>query len=276
MRYTRFSLLAVAGLAALSACTLHDGTGEFNDPYEARNRAVHEFNRGVDQAVVRPVAMGYGQVVPGPVRTGIGNFSDNLSLPGKILNSLLQFRPGDAAENTTRLLVNSTLGIGGIFDPATAMGAPEVDTDFGETLHVWGLPEGAYVELPFFGPSTERDTVGLAVDFVLNPLDSVLSGEEQGIARGTGVLARIGDRYTYSGVIDELLYESAESYAQTRMTYLQRRRYDLNRGRAPEYFDPYEDPYADPYSDPGAPDADPLADPYADPYLDPYEDPYVQ
>ncbi|WP_243697954.1 MlaA family lipoprotein [Rhodovulum bhavnagarense] len=249
MRHSRYSILAVAGMVALAACTPHDGTNEFNDPYEARNRAVHDFNKDVDRGIVRPLASGYGRAVPGPLREGIGNFAGNLSLPGKMANSLLQLRPGDAVENGVRFLVNTTIGIGGLFDPATRMGAPEVETDFGETLHVWGFPEGAYVELPFLGPSTERDTVGLIVDMALDPLGSALGPDERWIGRGTSVGAGLNKRFTYSGTIDEVLYDSADSYAQLRIGYLQKRRHELGRDAMPDYFDPYDDPYATPYAD---------------------------
>lgn len=247
--------MAACVMAALGACTAPDGVSEFNDPYEARNRRVHESNTATDKALVRPVAMAYGTAVPGPVRTGVSNFADNLSLPGAVLNSLLQLRPGDAAQNTTRFFLNSTIGIAGLFDPATAMGAYEVETDFGETLHVWGVREGAYLELPVVGPTTERDFAGKIVDVALNPLRPMASAELRQAAGVSKVFARIGDRHEYSDLVDSLLYESADSYAQTRLIYLQTRRHKLGRGDDPDYFDPYDDPYQDPY-----------ADPYEDPY----------
>lgn len=237
-------LAVLSGLALLTACAPRDVPTGINDPYEARNRSVHEFNIDRDRATLRPVAMAYGHAVPEPVRNGVGNFASNLSLPGAVVNSLLQLRPGDAAQNATRFLINSTIGLAGLFDPASPMGATKVATDFGETLHVWGVGEGAYVELPLIGPSTERDTLGKLVDIALNPLGSVLSSDERTASLAVGVMARVGDRYTYSDIVDSLLYESADSYAQARMTYLQNRRYQLGRGAEPEYYDPYEDPYA--------------------------------
>jgi phospholipid-binding lipoprotein MlaA len=129
-------------LLALSACSAPAPSG-IDDPYEGFNRKVHGFNTAVDKNVLRPLAAGTSKIVPEPVSRGVTHFADNLSLPAAVVNDLLQFNIGDAAHNTMRFLVNTTVGIGGIFDPATAAGAPERPTDFGETLHVWGMAEGA-------------------------------------------------------------------------------------------------------------------------------------
>ncbi|WP_243695838.1 MlaA family lipoprotein [Rhodovulum marinum] len=236
---------AAAALAVLAGCAAPI-PGGVSDPYEVQNRGVHDFNVALDRALVRPAATSYGRVVPDPVRTAFSNFSANLSLPGKVLNSLLQLRPGDAAQNTTRFFVNTTIGLGGLLDPATPMGAPEIDTDFGETLHVWGVAEGNYVELPFLGPSTGRDTLGAVVDLAINPLGHLPRADQRETATGLRVLSGLGARYDRSELIDSILYDSADSYAQTRQTYLQNRRFQLGRGATPDYFDPYEDPYADP------------------------------
>lgn len=239
------SALAVA--LALSACSPATSPSGIVDPNEAQNRAVHRANKALDRGLVRPVSAAYGQAVPAPVRTGIGNVAANLSLPGKVANSLLQLRPGDAAQNTTRFLINSTIGLGGLFDPATPMTATEIDTDFGETLYVWGFAEGSYVELPLLGPSTSRHTVGRVVDLALNPLSPFLSPEAQTGRTAVRVLSRVGDRHDNSELIDSLLYDSADSYAQLRQIYLQNRRNTLRRNGDPGYFNPYEDPYEDPY-----------------------------
>jgi len=232
-------------LVLLAGCAAPIPSG-ISDPHEAQNRAVHRGNIALDRNVVRPAAMAYGRTVPWPVRTGIGNFASNLALPGAVINSLLQLRPGDAAQNTTRFLVNSTIGLGGLLDPATRMGAARIDTDFGETLHVWGVAEGSYMELPLLGPSTGRDALGTVVDLVLSPTARLPNTEQREGAGGVAVLSGLGTRYERSNLIDSLLYESADSYAQTRQTYLENRRFNLRRGAEPDYFDPYEDPYEDP------------------------------
>jgi len=232
----------------MAACStaLPDENGII-DPHEARNRQVHALNLKLDSALVRPASGTYGSVIPEPARDAVSNFSQNLDLPRMVLNDLLQFRLGDAIHNTLRFAVNTTFGIGGVVDPATDMGLIERSTDFGETLHVWGIPEGAYVELPVFGPSTERDAAGRVIDFVINPMRVVLDAPESHYSTATSIFARVGDRYEYSGLVDELLYDSADSYAQARLIYLMNRRHELGMSETDEYYDPYYDPYEDPY-----------------------------
>jgi phospholipid-binding lipoprotein MlaA len=240
------------GLAGLAMAGLLAGCGPapipqgIDDPGEAQNRAVHEINKDVDRTVLRPVSQAYGAVVPGPGQILIANVGGNVGLPSAIANGLLQADVGGAAQNTMRFLINTTVGIGGIFDPATAMGVPEVPTDFGETLHRWGVPEGHYVELPLLGPTTDRDMLGMAVDVFLNPLRFVLPTVEANWATGFQIAAGIGARSRYSDTIESVLYESADSYAQTRLLYLQNRRFELGGNSLDEDFvDPYEDPYAE-------------------------------
>ncbi|TCO73496.1 MlaA family lipoprotein [Rhodovulum euryhalinum] len=228
----------------MAGCAAPIPTG-LSDPHEAQNREMHRANVALDRTVVRPASIAYGSVVPRPMRTGLGNFASNLSLPGAVINSLLQLRPGDAAQNTTRFLINSTIGIGGLFDPATAMGATAITTDFGETLHVWGVAEGDYVELPVLGPSTGRDTLGRVVDFAMNPLRHLPHADQRDTAAGSRALSGLNQRYERRDLVDSILYDSADSYAQSRQIYLQNRRFQLGRGAQPNYFDPYEDPYAD-------------------------------
>ena len=254
---------AVTGLIllALSACgpAVLPGEGLVNDPDEPANRAMHDFNVTVDRALIRPTAQGYGTIVPEPVRDGIGNVASNLDQPLYVVNDVLQLRFDDALRNTFRFLVNTTIGLGGLLDPAAEMGLYAEQTDFGETLHVWGVPEGDFVMLPIYGPSTSRDTVGLIVDGVMNPTRFVFDPPDSDYVTGLNVIGRFGTRYDFGDEIDRLYYESADGYAQLRLIYLSNRRYELrqNSGQEQEYFDPYSDPYADPYSDP-------------------YEDPYAQ
>lgn len=206
----------------------HDASVPY-DPYEADNRAMHEFNRKLDRAIVRPAGNGYVNVLPQPVRKGVSNFSSNLSLPGTIVNNLLQARLGEAAQNTLRFALNTTVGLGGLFDPSTELKLYEAEADFGETLHVWGFKEGAYVELPVLGPSTERDAAGKFVDLFTNPLSYVLESPDKYYGTGAALASKLGDRGEYAEVIDEVLYESADSYAQARTIYLQNRRFELGQ-----------------------------------------------
>ena len=231
----------MAGL--LAACTPADGTSEFNDPYEGRNRRVHEFNKGVDRVLLKPSSSAYGSAIPEPVRRGVGNAAANLNLPGMVANNLLQGRVEPLVKNTFRFLINSTVGIGGLFDPASSMGLAEETTDFGETLHVWGVQQGAYLELPLLGPSSERDLAGKVVDTLLNPLNFLLKSPEIDYATGLQIAGKFNDRYKYSGFVDSILYESADSYAQARLLYLQNRAFQLGAEIESDSYDPYEDPY---------------------------------
>ncbi|MDG3041325.1 VacJ family lipoprotein [Roseicyclus marinus] len=224
------------------------------DADEAQNREVHRFNVALDRSFVRPVAQGYGTAVPGPIRQGVDNFASNLAQPSYVLNNILQVRLGQATHNTLRFLVNSTIGIGGLFDPATALGLEARETDFGETLHIYGAPEGDFVMLPVFGPSTTRDTMGLVVDMATNPASVFVSAPQSRYVSGSRVLDVFGERYDNRNVIDGVLYDSADGYAQLRSLYLQNRRFQLGGpvlgfdgldGAATDAADIYTDPYAD-------------------------------
>lgn len=230
----------MAIVLTVGGCAADPGNGEFNDPYEKVNRGVHAFNLGLDTVVVRPASQAYGTILPKPVRTGVNNFSDNLSLPGDVVNNILQGRPMNALTNTVRFGFNTIFGLGGFLDPASNIGLPRAETGFAETLAVWGVREGAYMELPAFGPSTERATVGLVADILLDPLSLVLHSPESYVPMTSQVLSRVGDRYTYSDFIDSILYESADSYAQARLLYLQNRRFDLGETSDADAIDPYQ------------------------------------
>lgn len=231
----------------LTACTAPAPTDAINDPDEAHNRDIHEFNRGLDKVLFRPASTAYGTIVPMPVQQGVSNFAKNLDLPADVINNVLQARPGNALHNTARFVVNTVVGIGGLFDPAKSIGLAGKKTDFGETLHVWGAGEGTYVEFPAYGPSTERDAIGLIVDFFGNPVSYILPSPERYVGTAAGVGSILSDRNRYSATIDSILYESADSYAQARLLYLQHRRFELGQTAKTNdeaFLDPYEDPYA--------------------------------
>ena len=244
-----FAILALGALVA--GCAGSAGPDGINDPYEPTNRRVHEFNRGVDRALLGPASKGYGTIVPEPAQRVVGNVARTLDLPGDIANNLLQANIEDAAINTLRLAVNLTMGVAGLFDAATALGLPSQPTDFGETLAVWGVGEGVYVEIPLMGPSTARDATGAVVDVVLNPTRLALPKREAMAATTAKLFSRLGDRNRFAQTIESILYESADSYAQSRLLYLQNRRFELGQaapGSAAEddaFIDPYEDPYAE-------------------------------
>jgi len=214
--------------------------GAVHDPFEVSNRKTHEFNRNMDTALVRPAGVGYTNFLPDDLEDSVGNFASNLSLPGAVVNNLLQGNIEGAFTNTMRFVFNSTLGFGGLFDVAGDFDIPSVGGDFGQTLYVWGVPEGAYMELPFVGPSTERATVGRAVDLFTNPLSYILPSPEKFYGTGAGVASTIGDRGRYAETVDSILYDSADSYSQARGIYLQNRRFQLGDGDAAEDIDPFD------------------------------------
>ncbi|WP_234999522.1 MlaA family lipoprotein [Roseovarius albus] len=228
------------------------------DPYEERNRQIHAFNKSIDRNVYRPAGKGYSDFLPDDPETALGRFAFNLAIPSDIVNNILQLNMRGAFQDTGRFLVNSTIGLGGFFDPATELNmAQPTNTNFGETLHVWGVQQGAYVELPFLGPSTERDTVGMVVDVFTNPLTYLLAYPNNLYVTGAALSANVARRGRYADAIDSILYESADSYAASRSLYLQNRSFTLGQDGDDTYLDPYDDPYGDPYGDP-----------YADPYSD--------
>jgi phospholipid-binding lipoprotein MlaA len=246
----RSIVLTFAVSTTLTACAKTDvPPGGIHDPNEAANRRIHAFNKGVDKVLLSPASNGYGTIIPRPVRTGVSNFADNLSLPNDVINNTLQGKLPEAGSSLFRFVLNSTFGVGGLFDPATSAGMERHDTDFGETLHVWGAGEGAYTEMPFFGPSTTRDAYGFAVDVILDPFFVVVREPTRYIGGVAYVVNKMGDRYDYDATVDSILYDSADSYAQARILYLQNRRFRLGMQGKETYvgpeFDPYEDPYAD-------------------------------
>lgn len=254
---------ALAGLALglLAACTLPEPgqvtrDGIF-DPYEARNRQIHERSKAFDRQVTRPVAIAYARNVPEPARDMVTNFANNLAVPGAVVNQVLQFDLGGALHNSVRFGLNTTLGFGGVFDVAADFGLQEDEADFGQTLAVWGVPEGAFLELPILGPATERDAVGQVVDLALDPLN-VIPWPEKLYLRLPAAVAEVGQRGRYAASVDSIFYESADSYAQSRLIYLQNRRFEVGTGQgsgldaASGEIDPYaelSDQIVDPYEE---------------------------
>lgn len=241
------SILSISLLAvALSACATPEVARGINDPYEERNRNIHEFNLKVDRNVFGGGEERDGEGIPRGVLVGASNFASNWALPGAVLNNLLQLNVGDAAHNTLRFLVNTTVGIGGVFDPATLGGAEPRPSGFGETLYVWGVGEGAYVELPLLGPSTTRQTVGGVFDLVVNPVYLVLPPAQwwyvPPLVDAVGIAS---DRLRYGEAVDAILHESEDSYAQARLLYLENLRFQLGGAEASEdeLYDIYEEEY---------------------------------
>jgi phospholipid-binding lipoprotein MlaA len=149
--------------------TVADEQRAVSDPWQPMNRGIFAFNEFLDRYLLEPVATGWDFVVPDPAQRGIANFYANAATPRRIANDLLQGKLDKAGDDFGRFLINTTFGLLGLFDPAGAEGIAPGDEDFGQTLGVWGTPAGPYLVLPFFGPSSPRDTVGLAVDSAAAP-----------------------------------------------------------------------------------------------------------
>lgn len=238
--------VVIASLALMSACA-KTPAGQINDPFEEDNRRIHNFNKQVDSAVLKPLAgSGGGNGLGKPVGKVLTNFTENLDRPRTMINNLLQGDIESAVQNFFNFAINSSIGVGGIFNPAKDIGIDRQNTDFGETLHVWGSGEGRYMELPLLGPSTERDLWGRVIDYAINPTKYVLDADQRRIASYAGIGAKASERSEFSGVIDDVLYGSADSYAQTRLLYLQNRRFELDGTTSEEdYEDPYEELYGE-------------------------------
>jgi len=224
----RLLLLAAAGL--LSACaTLPPGERDPRDRFERTNRAVYRFNDSLDRHIARPLAKGYVKTVPQPVRSGVSNFFHNLFYPTVIVNDLLQAKLKSFASDTARLVLNCTIGIGGLFDPASQMGLPAGDEDFGQTLGKWGVPPGPYMVLPIFGPSTVRDTVGFVGDQFTDPKTYVNNIYLSVGLSGMSLL----DRRAQLLSTDDVLARAYDPYVFVRNAYLQRREYQVKDGALP-------------------------------------------
>lgn len=227
----------------LSACaSLPEGSERSEkDPWERYNRAMHEFNDAVDRSVLRPVAKGYRAVTPDPVENGVSNFFDNLTYPLVILNQFLQGDFGDGFRDTGRFLFNTVYGLGGIFDPATGVGLERHNEDFGQTLGVWGVPNGPYLVLPFLGPSTVRDTAGTYVDGQLDPMFEYFSEPEEYYLLGLRIVSLRASLLDF----DSQLTATYDPYAFMRDAVLQRREYLVHDGNPPRSPDYYDDLYED-------------------------------
>lgn len=199
------------------------GSAAAYDPWEPFNRKVHTFNNAVDRGIARPLATAYTHVVPRFARTGVSNFFSNLRAPVTITNQLLQGRGADAWDSLGRFLMNSTLGIGGLFDPASKAMVPRRNEDFGQTLGAWGWRRSRYVELPFFGPRTVRDVFGLAGDIPLSPIRRI---EEDKIRIGLQGLQLVDTRAQLLA-IDNLRDTAVDEYSLVRDAWMQRRNYQI-------------------------------------------------
>lgn len=222
-------LTMACAAVALASCASSQTTSGINDPFEGTNRAIFSFNKAVDDAVIHPVVKGYRAVVPEPGRQGIRNFLRNLKTPTRFANQLLQGDVEGAASEITRGMVNTTLGIGGLFDVAKYAGLEYEAEDFGQTLAVWGVGHGPYLVVPFLGPSSLRDYVGYAVDTLADPLRIYLHNiDEEGWYYAKLGMDYLDLRESLVDVLEDLEYSSIDYYASVRSTYYQRREAMVN------------------------------------------------
>ena len=205
-----------------------------NDPAEGVNRAIFKANLAADHAVMRPVAQAYTDHVPEVVQTGIHNVVQNLKEPAVALNDLLQGNVKHAWESARRLAVNTTVGAAGMVDVAAKWGLPPHKADFGQTLAVWGVGEGPFVELPLLGPSNPRDAVGTVVDLALNPLTFVGGAPATIAGAATGGANFVDARAQHLQDLDALERNSLDYYATLRSVYRQHREAQINAARQPE------------------------------------------
>lgn len=236
-------LLVLLSLLTLQACaSLPEGTQRSeDDPWERYNRAIYTFNDAVDSAILRPTAKGYRYITPDPVEQGISNFFSNLGTPLVALNQFLQADFVEGFSDLGRFLINSTIGIGGLFDPATEIGLVDHNEDFGQTLAVWGIPSGPYLQLPLLGPSTLRDTFGVLGDSQIEPLYQYIDEPEKYYLIVLNVINQRAQLLS----LDERLSAAYDPYTFLRDAYLQRREFLIHDGNPPVDDAYYDDLYED-------------------------------
>lgn len=204
---------------------------EDTDLFESTNRAIFKLNQGLDEAVFEPVAKSYKENVPKPVQNSVSDFSSNIEDISTLGNEIAQFELINGVNTLGRVLLNSTVGLFGLFDVASDIGLEKTQEDFGQTMAVWGSPEGYYVVLPVFGPSTLRDTTGKVVDGAQRVKQTKHVKNAQKV--GTTVLQTVDTRTKLLPAID-LINLSDDAYIAARSSYLQKREYDAHNGSLPE------------------------------------------
>ena len=238
------------GLAVLAASiVLTTGcatTANPDDPLEGYNRAMFAFNEQVDKVVVKPAAEVYQAVLPRPVRTGVGNVLGNLADPWIGLNNLLQGKVAEAMSDFMRFAFNSTWGLFGLLDIASEAGLAKHDEDLGQTLGRWGVGEGAYVVLPFFGPRTVRDTVAMPADMMGNMPLRMDHVPTRNTVRATQI---VHQRSTLLGTERTLDEKAVDRYAFVRDFYLQQRRYKVSDGQVERVYEDFDEQSAVPLGD---------------------------
>jgi phospholipid-binding lipoprotein MlaA len=235
---SRLIFLFVLGL--LAACAKppvndREALADFratNDPLEPTNRFLYAVNEKLDTSIVRPVARAYGAALPQPARNGIHNVLDNLGAPVRLVNDMLEGKPRRAGDTAMRFVINSTVGVLGIFDVATGWGFPNHEAGFGLTLALWDTAEGPYLFLPFLGPSNPRDTLGFTVDVASNPFSWVGQGVAVEALEWSRVpIGGIDERQRNDNFLQTTKQTALDPYATFRSLYRQHRRAEVQKIR---------------------------------------------
>ena len=208
------------------------------DPFEDINRIVYGFNETVDDNLLEPVSRAYKDHVPEVAQDRVSDFFGNLRDVSTLANQILQFKPVESVETLGRILVNSTIGLGGLFDVASDMGLTTDDEDFGQTMGVWGVEQGPYVVLPLLGPSTVRDGAGLFVD---TTSDANMIDKTEGIGFISSSVINIIDKRVELLPVTDMLDLSDDPYTMMRSSYLQKRKFDVFDGNLPVEEDEFDD-----------------------------------
>jgi len=222
--------LLVVGVLCLTGCATGPQTNPA-DPLEPLNRSVFRFNDTLDENVLKPVATGYRDYTPSLVQTGVRNVFNNFSDVSAVLNNGLQLKGRQAASSLMRVVVNTTVGVYGLFDVAAAIKLERYPEDFGQTLGYWGVRSGPYLVLPLLGPSTVRDTAGLPVDWQVDPVNNERIAH---FGPETQILRIVDKRASYLAAGNMLNEASIDKYAFLRDAYLQRRRSQIFDGNPPD------------------------------------------
>jgi phospholipid-binding lipoprotein MlaA len=204
-----------------------------NDPWEPTNRVLYKINDGLDTLILKPAAIVYRNVLPDPVQTGIHNLLDNMNGPVRLTNDVLQGKPKRAGDTAARFLINTTIGIGGIFDVAKQFGIPNHDSDFGLTLANWGVGEGPFLYLPILGPSSPRDAGGFVVDIAIDPFTWIGRPSQSFTYESYSktIVGALDERSRVLDAVDSVKKTALDPYATFRSLYRQNRAAKLERLR---------------------------------------------
>jgi len=238
----QLSQFALAASLLLVGCASAP-TANPKDPWEPMNRSVASFNDKVDDNVLKPLATGYRNVVPDLIQTGVRNVFNNFADMWSTVNNLLQLKPINTAESLGRVIVNTVFGIYGIFDVATYIKLERHPEDFGQTLGYWGMPNGPYLVLPLFGPSTLRDGASLPVDFAVSPTKLIADIPTRNEVFALRLVSKRAELLKPGNLLEEA---SIDKYSFTRDAYLQYRRSQIYDGNPPDEEDSNDDPSANP------------------------------